>query len=51
MFSISENHKKPFMALAYVIERMLLEMQIKIIAHLHQMRFVQDSMHSNGYRR
>jgi len=39
MFSISANHKNSFRALAYVIERKLLEMQIVLVAHRHQMRF------------
>lgn len=40
MFSISDNHKNSFKALAYVIERKLLQMQTTLVAHRHQMRFV-----------
>lgn len=40
MFIVSENNKQALRAIAYVIERKLLEMQTLLIAHRHQMRFV-----------
>ena len=40
MLNISENHLRSFSSLVHVIERKLLEMQMALVAHRHQMRFV-----------
>jgi hypothetical protein len=39
MLNISENHLRAFSSLAHVVERKLLEMQMALIAHQHQIRF------------
>ncbi|MGI8952828.1 MAG: hypothetical protein ACR2FN_14740 [Chitinophagaceae bacterium] len=40
MFTIPEEHKHVFKAVAYMIERKLLDMQMDIIAHRSKMRYV-----------